>query len=115
MVVAAEELAVQHGGLATIGRMSSIAPQSTNCVMDDVVFHLDVRHHELAKLDRLEKAMRETFDGIVKSCQGVSMHSWATLDITHPTTFDALAVNCIREATKSYPEEVLISGAGHDS
>lgn len=59
--------------------------------------------------------MRETFDGIVKSCQDVSMHSWATLDITHPTTFDALAVNCIREATKSYPEEVLISGAGHDS
>ncbi|WVQ85845.1 hypothetical protein IAT38_008013 [Cryptococcus sp. DSM 104549] len=115
MVVAGEELAVSHGGLLTIGRVSSVAPQSTNCIMDDVVFHLDIRHHEVERLDLLEAAVREKFEKIVEGSQGVKMGEWEQLSRTDPTVFDKEAVSCVRDATKGYPVQELISGAGHDS
>jgi len=55
---AIEEIANDHGGLCTIGRINSDAPQSTNCILDNIVFHLDTRHHEDHKIDEMEKVLR---------------------------------------------------------
>lgn len=119
MVLAAEEIAKAHGGLCTIGRVGSDAVQSTNCVMDDVVFHLDIRHREAEGMDALEQAMRTEFARIadMKESQGVKIAKWDTLTSVAPTRFDETAVQCIRSAAGSFPShsEMLVSGAGHDS
>ncbi|OCF40034.1 amidase [Kwoniella heveanensis CBS 569] len=115
MALSAEELAVRFGGLATIGRVGSLATQSTNCILDDVVFHLDIRHHDDDQLNRLEAAVRESFAKIVEETLGVRLASWEPLTASQAVQFDPLAVDCVRHACKAYPKEEIISGAGHDS
>lgn len=117
LLLAAEAAAKQHGGLCTVGRVGSKAVQSTNCVMDDVVFHLDLRHPQREGMDALEAAMRAEFARVVDGEEGVSIARWDTLTAVDPTVFDAEAVDCIRAAAqgtgRSHAD--LISGAGHDS
>ncbi|BEI85627.1 hypothetical protein CcaverHIS002_0510280 [Cutaneotrichosporon cavernicola] len=117
LVLAAEEIAKSHRGLCTIGRVGSAAIQSTNCVMDDVVFHLDIRHRQLEGMDALERAMRKEFARIVGGEEGVEIARWDTLSTVDPTVFDADAVNCVREAARltGTAHDDLVSGAGHDS
>ncbi|WVF69414.1 hypothetical protein IAT40_004191 [Kwoniella sp. CBS 6097] len=115
MALTAEQLAVSFGGLATIGRLGSLASQSTNCILDDVVFHLDIRHHDDDKLDQLEAAIRESFAKIAEQALGVRLASWEPLTASQAVRFDPLAVDCVRNACKAYPKEEIISGAGHDS
>jgi N-carbamoyl-L-amino-acid hydrolase len=115
MVVAAEQLAKDYGGLATIGRMGSQAPQSTNCILDDVEFHLDIRHHDDAKLDQLEKAIRDRFAAIVTESRGVDMVRFGALTASASTKFDPKAVACVAKACKQWSQSPIISGAGHDS
>ncbi|WWC63882.1 uncharacterized protein I303_106487 [Kwoniella dejecticola CBS 10117] len=115
MALVAEKLAVELGGLTTIGRVSSLAPQSTNCILDDIVFHLDIRHHELDRLEDLESQLRKEFQAIVGSSKGVEMKEWKQLSDTAPTAFNQTAVSCVENAMKDIPHKVLISGAGHDS
>lgn len=115
MVLAAEELAEQHGGLATIGRIGSVAAQSTNVILDDVHFHLDIRHHEDAGLDALEAAVRARFAEIVEMQEGVEIRKWEQTNASTAVKFDPVAVQCVRDACAEYPKEELVSGAGHDS
>ena len=115
MAQAADAIAIEHGGLATIGRLWSEAPQSTNCILDDVVFHLDLRHHEDAKLEVMENVIRREFDAIVKSTKGARIERFDFLSESKAVTFDPLAVGCVRAACEGYPSHELISGAGHDS
>ncbi|GMK59700.1 hypothetical protein CspeluHIS016_0803060 [Cutaneotrichosporon spelunceum] len=117
LVLAAEEIAKSHGGLCTIGRVGSAAIQSTNCVMDDVVFHLDLRHGDKSGMEKLEEAMRCEFARIVAAEDGVRIARWDTLTAVEPTVFDIKAVQCIREAVQAVGGalEDLVSGAGHDS
>lgn len=119
MVLAAEDIAKAHGGLCTIGRVGSEAVQSTNCVMDDVVFHLDIRHREPEGIEALESAMRAEFASIVEmpESQGVKLARWDTLTAVAPTRFDEEAVECVKDAMAPFEHhpEPLVSGAGHDS
>ena len=116
MVLAAERLAIEAGGLSTIGRVWSEAPQSTNCILDDISFHLDIRHHEIAKLDDFEAAIRREFLAIVDKTE-VKLDRWELLTSSDPVDFDAECVSAVRTACKStvWPLKELISGAGHDS
>jgi hydantoinase/carbamoylase family amidase len=115
MILAAETIADVFGGLATIGRIGSHAPQSTNCIMDDVLFHLDLRHHDDAELDKMEATIRKRFTEITSQLLGVEIAEYKALTGTSSVRFNDLAISCIQEACKDYSSEALISGAGHDS
>ncbi len=116
LVLAAERLAIEAGGLSTIGRVWSEAPQSTNCILDDVSFHLDIRHHDIVKLDDLEASIRREFLAIVDKTL-VKLDRWELLTTSDPVNFDAECVSAVRTACKAtpWPHHELISGAGHDS
>ncbi len=117
LALRAEEVAKDLGGLCTIGRVGSAAAQSTNCVMDDVVFHLDIRHTRLEGMEALEAAMRREFARIVAGEEGVEIARWETLTAVDPTVFDTEAVECVRAAAEATgrAHADLVSGAGHDS
>ncbi|CAK9785201.1 amidase [Cutaneotrichosporon oleaginosum] len=117
LVLAAERVAQSLGGLCTIGRVGSTAAQSTNCVMDDVVFHLDLRHHTAEGMAALEGTMRAEFATIIAGEEGVEITRWDTLTAVQPTVFDTEAVACVRHAAEAtgMAHEDLVSGAGHDS
>lgn len=110
-----DEVALRHGGLATIGRIWSDNPQSTNCVLDDIVFHLDIRHHKDDHLALLEKDIRAMVEKVVDGAKGVRLDRFKVLNAVPAVDFDPLAVSCVKEACKGFSEHELISGAGHDS
>jgi len=112
---AIEEIANEHGGLCTIGRINSDAPQSTNCILDNIVFHLDTRHHEDHKIDEMEKVLRAKLEEIVSSAQGVKVEKFERIANNAYVKFDPLAVSCVEQACSSYPKHSIVSGAGHDS
>ena len=114
-VVAAEEIAHQFDGLATIGRVGSDAPQSTNCIIDDVAFALDIRHHEDSKIEAMEVALREKLSSLAQSAQGVDVVRFDQIANNAYVKFDPLAVSCIQDACSAYPKHSIVSGAGHDS
>jgi acetylornithine deacetylase/succinyl-diaminopimelate desuccinylase-like protein len=112
---AIEDIANEHDGLITIGRMHSDTPQSTNCILDNIVFHIDSRHHEDAKIDEMERVMRARLDEIVDKAQGVRVEKFERTNNNAYVKFDPLAVSCVEEACAAYPPLSIISGAGHDS
>ena len=114
MVIAAEQIAIAHDGLSTIGRVASDAVQSSNVIFDDVVFHLDIRHHEDDKLSELESDIRDKFKAISEEAKGVEIIRWEKITDIKALNFDPKAVSCVREACSGFPKHELVSGAGHD-
>lgn len=115
MAQVTESVANRHGGLGTIGRIFSDSPQSTNCVLDDIVFHLDIRHHNDDALAAMHADVKKAFYEIAEKAQGVRIDRWKLLTAYPALKFDELAVSCVRDACRDYPKFDLISGAGHDS
>ena len=112
---AIEEIANEHDGLCTIGRISSDAPQSTNCILDNIVFHIDTRHHADDKIDEMERVLRAKLDEIVSTAQGVKVERFDRIANNAYVEFDPLAVSCVEQACAGYPKHSIVSGAGHDS
>ena len=115
MVLVAEEIVQDFGGLATVDRFGNDAPQSTNCITNGVHFHLDLRHHDDATLDRMETTIRTRFTEVTSRLVGVELAGYKALTGTPSIVFDLLAVSCVRDACKAYSADALVSGAGHYS
>ena len=101
-------------GVATIG-VAEIAPASRNTIPGEVRFTLDMRHPDLATLERMDAAADALVGAIVKS-RDVSIaidRIWRK----NPVAFDPRIASAIRAAAQGfgYSCREMTSGAGHDA
>jgi N-carbamoyl-L-amino-acid hydrolase len=96
----------------TVGRML-VTPNSPNSVASHVLFSVDVRHPDLATVDRLGAAVEPTVRNAAKHC---------TVKVTptlhdDPCTFDSQVIDCVERAARSLdlPYRHIASGASHDA
>ena len=114
-VIEAEQTANELDGLATVGRMWSDTPLSTNVIVDNVAFHLDLRHHEDKVIDQMEARLKAKLDAFVGEAQGVELVKFERIADNAAVVFDPTAVGCVKAACGGYPPHIIVSGAGHDS
>ena len=111
IVLAVEELALRHSGLATVGQLS-IAQASRNVVPGRVTLSLDLRHEEDLALERLE---RTVVARIGQESGGTAIVSsvWQS----HAVRFDPKCLASVRSgaARAGATLREIVSGAGHDS
>ena len=127
LIVASNQIAKQHNGLATTGILNAI-PGSINTMAHTVTFTLDIRHVEDSKLSEIEAKCREEFTKIstTESEKGCAV-SWELLVDSPAVVFHDDCIACVSasatEAVKDLPVTAsdgkmcipMISGAGHDS
>jgi acetylornithine deacetylase/succinyl-diaminopimelate desuccinylase-like protein len=117
--------------LASTGILT-LKPGSTNTVPGEVVFSLDIRSREDAKLAKLEEALREDFCEIAKNKELGGFNSLGTkgrgcsvefkLDTDSPATkFHPDCIKCVEDSandmlgTSTWSNvQRMTSGAGHD-
>lgn len=116
LVLAAERIARAEGpdGVATIG-VAEIAPASRNTIPGEVRFTLEMRHPDLAALERMNAAIDASASDIA-GARGVEIvidRIWRK----DPITFDAGIAGAIRTAAQGlgYSCRDMTSGAGHDA
>lgn len=125
LVTVVREIAEQHGGLATVGRLA-LSPSSVNTVAGEVRMSLDVRHPS-------DQSLGEMVDMIEASCrqissQGKGNHLTEISIRMHEdfsskaTKFDPEAIACVEASAAAVLGEDhesrtqrMTSGAGHDS
>jgi beta-ureidopropionase / N-carbamoyl-L-amino-acid hydrolase len=116
LVLGVERIGCGEGpdGVATVGVAES-APASRNTIPGEVRFTLDVRHPDLATLERMDAAV----DALVGAITGTR-----DVDITidriwrkNPVVFDPTIAATIRAAAEElgYSCREMTSGAGHDA
>ena len=117
MIVATNET-VTTGDLAdrevraTIAVINS-APQSVNTIAGHVQMSLDIRAPADQDVKDTETVCRERFTAIAK--EHALSFEFENIWTCPATTFDATAVQCVREAVLEHgSKEELLSGAGHD-
>jgi len=107
-------MAKQPGAVGGVGQVS-FSPNSRNVLPGKVVFTVDIRSPDKAKLDAM-RAEIETQAVRIAQELGVDC---AIEAIGHfdPVTFDPVLVARVREAAEKlgYPHRDIISGAGHDA
>lgn len=118
MIVASNELARTHPGLASTGILS-LSPGSTNTVPGSVSFSLDLRHPHDSELALLEDACKATFAHIAAEAPRPCAVE-ITLDTNSPAvTFDKTCIAAVQDAAEhivgSWKCVPIVSGAGHDS
>lgn len=129
MIVAANEVAIHHGGLITTGIVGGL-PGSVNTVPHTAKFTLDVRHTSDDTVAEMVRKCKMQFDEIAesKSERGVEV-AWKTLTENKAVVFHENCVKAVEEAAEEYcsqleghgstPEsrrwQYMTSGAGHDS
>lgn len=116
MIVKINEVALSTpGGLASVAVINS-TPQSINTLAGRVQFNVDVRALDDALLAELERKI-EVACAPVADAAGVKIVKWEKFWSSPKTTFDATAVDMIRQSAKEsgYGFRELQSGAGHDS
>ncbi|OKL56038.1 hypothetical protein UA08_08709 [Talaromyces atroroseus] len=119
MIVASNAAAQRHGALASTGVIRIPSDASTNTVVSQVAFTLDIRHPEDDVVHTVQKECLDEFHRIAsEDGKGVGF-TW-TLDTDSPAVKfheDAVgAVKCaaeLRVGTNKWME--ITSGAGHDS
>jgi N-carbamoyl-L-amino-acid hydrolase len=100
--------------LGAVGLME-VRPNSRNVVPGEVFFCVDLRHPDVAVLDRLEAeyaaSLREICDPL-----GLSVSSTRIWD-QPPVRFDSACVASVRRAAaqSGFSAQEIISGAGHDA
>src|SRR6187549_281925 len=94
----------------TVGRML-VTPNSPNSVASHVLFSVDVRHPDLATVNRLGDAVEATVRGAVRHC---SVTVTPTLH-DDPCVFDAGVVESVERAARALglPHRRMPSGASH--
>ncbi len=104
----------QPGAVGGVGQMK-FSPNSRNVLPGTVVFTVDIRSPEQAKLDRMRAAI-ETQAATICEALGVGC---AVEAVGHfdPVTFDPTLVARVRQAAEDlgYSHMNIISGAGHDA
>jgi len=115
IVVAVNRLAGEiAGALATTGVIEA-HPNSRNVVPSRIFMTADLRHPEVAALDRMEERLEEEVSAIC-SRRRVS-HVLDRLWDSPPVRFDVECVDAVRESARKagYPMREITSGAGHDA
>lgn len=111
IVLAAQDLACRHGGLATIGQIQISAP-SRNVIPGKVTMSLDLRHERDEALDAMEAEISSLIS------QQCGEHATLTEIWNNPAVqFDKGCLMSIRAGATSAGAKTceLVSGAGHDS
>jgi N-carbamoyl-L-amino-acid hydrolase len=101
-------------GLVTIGQVA-IPNSSRNTIAGRVAFTVDLRHPDDARIDEMERDVREAFGEIAKA-RGLDVvidTYWKSA----ATPFDAGCVALVQDAATKlgYAHERIVSGAGHDA
>jgi len=113
-MVQAVAMSEQPGAVGGVGQVF-FSPNSRNVLPGSVVFTVDIRSPELAKLDR----MRARIEGeAAKICEALGV-GCAIEAVGHfdPVAFDETLVSRVRSAAErlGYSHMNIISGAGHDA
>jgi len=101
-------------GCATIGSMS-VSPGSRNVIPGRVDMAIDIRHPDLATLDKMEAGMRS---GIDKVADDIGLTTNLDRIFSYaPIRFDEGCVATVRDAAElcGFSKRDIVSGAGHDS
>jgi beta-ureidopropionase / N-carbamoyl-L-amino-acid hydrolase len=101
-------------GLATIG-LVGIRNASRNTIAGDVTFTVDLRHHDDAQVDAMERELRDAC-ARVAAARGVQV-AIDTCWRSPATPFDRDCVEGVAQAAAAfgYSNERIVSGAGHDA
>ncbi|KAL4949705.1 hypothetical protein BDW69DRAFT_202641 [Aspergillus filifer] len=119
MVVASNQIAKQHGALASTGILKIPDNSSTNTIVSNLTFTLDIRHPDDNIVRKVEEECLESFKRIsTEDGKGVSLE-W-TMDTDSPAVnFHPDCISSIRKAASGLVGEQgwmnMTSGAGHDS
>jgi N-carbamoyl-L-amino-acid hydrolase len=104
----------QPGAVGGVGQMR-FAPNSRNVLPGTVVFTVDIRSPDLAKLNSMRQQIKSKAQEICRQL-GVG---YAVEEVGHfdPVAFDPTLVNRVRSAAEKlgYSHMDIISGAGHDA
>ena len=104
----------QPGAVGGVGQMK-FSPNSRNVLPGTVVFTVDIRSPELAKLNSMREQIEERAQAICAELGvGYAMEPVGHFD---PVTFDPALVERVRKAAEDlgYSHMNIISGAGHDA
>ncbi len=99
---------------STVGVIAA-EPGSRNTVPGDVRFTVDLRHHEEARLDEMEVALRQELQAIAAQADVVlAIESiWSSAGVTfHPD-----CIHAVRASVEAlgHSHRDIVSGAGHDA
>ena len=116
MIGAVDAIAKRYppNAVATVGSLE-VKPNSRNVVPGETFFTIDLRHPELAVLEKMEAEIRAAWDSMLREfgLDGILTRIWEQA----PVAFDEGCLNAIRSAAVrtgfSYRE--IVSGAGHDA
>jgi N-carbamoyl-L-amino-acid hydrolase len=116
MVEAVNAAALAHAPLAvgTVGLLEA-KPGSPNVVPGEVFFTVDLRHPEVAVLDRMENEIATAGSDIARE-SGLDV-SIKNIWKQPPVIFDAGCIASVRAAaeTSGFSTRDIVSGAGHDA
>ena len=114
LVLRANELAHELGGLVTVGRLD-VRPNSRAVVPGEVTLIVDIRDPDATRIDALDAAVRAAIDTIAAAAR-VEAEVEIALEIP-AVTFDASCGDAIRRACSSLGlgSTSVISGAAHDA
>src|SRR6185369_12667286 len=107
-------IASQPGAVGGVGQVK-FSPNSRNVLPGTVVFTVDIRSPDQAKLDGMRKTIEAEAAKIAKELGvGCSVEAVGHFD---PITFDPTLVGRVRSAAEKlgYSHMNIISGAGHDA
>lgn len=113
-LLAIEEIAMTHGGVATVGTLR-LAPGAINVIPGEVVYTVDLRHETAERLDAMELAVRKAIADIA-AARDLSL-SVRSIDGAQPV----LSAEDVQQAIASSCEKTglsphyMVCGAGHDA
>lgn len=127
MIVASNDTAKKHHGLATTGILTG-HPGSVNTMAHTVSFTLDIRHTSDEEISKIEHDCKKNFAHIAEaeSERGCTV-SWKQLVDSPAVHFHPACISAIEESAKAVSQGLavkavdrkawryMISGAGHDS
>ncbi len=110
------QIAMSHqpGAVGAVGQVK-VFPNSRNVIPGKVVFTVDIRSPEQAKLDTMRGEVERAAHAVAKELGlGCSIEPVGHFD---PVTFDPGLVNTVRAAAQrlGYSHMDIVSGAGHDA
>ena len=116
MVERVHQIAMSHqpGAVGTVGQIK-VFPNSRNVIPGKVVFTVDIRSPELAKLTLMRGEVERAAEAVaVELGLGCSIEEVGHFD---PVTFDPTLVKIVRQAADKlgYSHMDIVSGAGHDA
>ena len=100
--------------VATVGSME-VKPNSPNVVPGEVYLTVDLRHPDLAVLDKMDAALASALREV---CEPLGLGATSTrIWDQAPIAFDAQCVDCVRTAaeTSGFSARDIVSGASHDA